>query len=133
MIKRANQRARKTGFFRVPSSFNPSLDDQNLHFCKKDILSVERNLYSYLLILINFATSSHFTRAAVLILFVITVHLFAHFTGWFREPLTHGKARAWRPGSITETKHGTVLLWNKFTDRVYLSFVVTALKRKKSF
>ena len=100
---------------------------------KTTIPSVEKSLYPYLLVVSNFATSSHFTRTSVFILFVITVHLFANFTDWFREALTHGKARARRTEPIAETKHGTVLLWNKFTDRVWLSFVVTALKETKSF
>ena len=99
---------------------------------KKTIPSVEKSLYPHLLVVSNFATSSHFTRTAVLILFVITVHLFANFTDWFWEALTHWKAWAGRTEPIAETKHGTVLLWNKFTDRVWLSFVVTALKEKKS-
>lgn len=74
----------------------------------------------------------HFTRrAVVLILFVITVQLFASFTGWFREGLTHREARIGRPVIIAITFHATVLLREEFTDRVWFPFVITALKRKK--
>ena len=73
----------------------------------------------------------HFTLAVVLILFEITVQLFASFTGWFREGLTHREARTGRPVTIAITFHATVLLREELTDRVWFPFVITALKRKK--
>ena len=65
------------------------------------------------------------------VLFVIPVQLFVNFTGWLREAGTHGEARAGRSVPIAKTKHSTILLREEFTDFVSLSFVITALKRKR--
>ena len=134
-IRQTRQHLGRAGFGRVFSNFNASFDfvlRRDLDSCRrKKTLSVESSFYPYLLVVTELATSIHFTGTAIFILFVITVQLFANFTGWYRERLTHGKARAGRPGTIAMTNHGTVFLRDEFTDRVWLPFVITALKRKK--
>lgn len=109
-----------------------SFCDDILILGKRNVLFPSRPVIkSYLSLVIKFATSSFFALASIVILFVITVQLFTDFTGRYPDGGTHGKARAGRPIPIANTKHGAILTRNEITDRVWLSFVITILKRKE--